>query len=102
VRTVGAADELGPAARTVRVRRCGVAARGVLGRGARRGAWTSGDARPQAEKSSGKKACGHGRRGSAGAGRRRRGALAPDLTQFVGPTFEIEFLQNFEYNSTKL
>jgi hypothetical protein len=100
-RTVGAAD--GPGVRRAH--------------GARTAAWRRGSRRPGAERASGGvdlgqrtasgwgvvgKARRHGRRGSAGAGRRRRGALAPDLTQFVGPTFEIEFLQNFEYNSTKL
>jgi hypothetical protein len=46
----------GSAARTARVRRRGVATRGVLGRGARRGVWTSGGARPRAEKSSERRA----------------------------------------------
>jgi hypothetical protein len=36
------------------------------------------------------------------AGARHRGALAPGLNSVAGPAFEIEFLQNFEYNSTKL
>jgi hypothetical protein len=52
------------------------------------------------------KARGHDRRGSTGdarrAGARRRGALAPGLNSVAEPAFEIDFLQKFEYNSTKL
>jgi hypothetical protein len=47
-----------------------------------------------------------GRRVPAGdawrAGARRRGVLAPGPNRVAGPAFEIELLQNFEYNSTKL
>jgi hypothetical protein len=31
-----------------------------------------------------------------------RGARARDLNSVAKPTFEIDFLQKFEYNSTKL
>jgi hypothetical protein len=33
---------------------------------------------------------------------RRRGVLAPGLNSVAEPAFEIDFLQKFEYNSTKL